>query len=170
MKSANVKIRRMTAVVLMLLAGLLMCITGLLPSEARAEETSTTISTTSNQFSSILDQNITESVDEDISETPYGIEKNQAFMLSTENELLVLSSHDMQTSEGTQNARYYDNTNNGAYAKDSTTSADNVYQALAFSETVAFDATGSGRNDHVAYVGYDQTAGGGSGSIVMYVK
>ena len=163
MKSANVKIRRMTAVVLMLLAGLLMCSTGLFPSAANAEETSTTTSTTSNQFSSILDLETTETAAEDVdaAETPYGTAAGETFMLSTENELLLTTSHDINNSTKNNKWKYYDTLDTSSavdvsHVKKNDYTTGNDYQALSFSESVAFDPTGSGRNDHVAYVGYYQ--------------
>lgn len=161
MKSANVKIRRMTAVVLMLLAGLLMCITGLLPSEASAEETSTTTSTTSGKFSNILNLKTTETAAEDVdaAETPYGTAAGETFMLSTENELLLQTSHDINNSTKNNKWKYYDTLNTSSavdvsHIKNNDYTTGNDYQALSFSESVAFDPTGTGRDDHVAYVGY----------------
>ena len=178
MKSANVKIRRMTAVVLMLLAGLLMCSTGLLPSEASAEETSTTIqsgtSSTSSISSQLLDFN--EKIDQECNttaESPYGTEAGQTFMLSTQNELLFQTSHDIDKSSGQNISKYYDGLNSGTSllknTEDSSAESGLSIPALSFSEAVAFDATGSGRKDHVAYVGYDQNSDKNNGAIVLYI-
>ncbi len=169
MKSANVKIRRMTAVVLMLLAGLLMCITGLLPSEARAEETSTTTSTTSNQFSNILDLGSTkpEGLD-DANTTPYGTKMNQQFLLSEQNELLLQTSHDTNNGNNNSNNQwnYYDTIENGNFSfGDTSQSFGSELDSLSFPEAIAYDPTGSGRKDHIAYIGFDGT----SKTISMYV-
>lgn len=102
-------------------------------------------------------------------EDPYGYGKGVPFLLSEENELMLLYGANSQKSDRVQALQYYETLK---YDKDSKVSSihDGVARSafassnyvtsavigslkINFSQAVAFDPTGSGRKDHVALIG-----------------
>ncbi|MDD6201045.1 MAG: hypothetical protein PUB93_07240, partial [Firmicutes bacterium] len=99
--------------------------------------------------------------------TPYGTQKGEAFTLLEKAEIFEYAADG-----GTSYApTFYDNLTTNSPVRYSTASmADDTIPALYFAKGVAFDATGSGRRDHVAVVGYRQEAFGVIGvSAWVYV-
>ncbi|MGN0517531.1 MAG: hypothetical protein ACI4II_02260 [Acutalibacteraceae bacterium] len=100
--------------------------------------------------------------------TPYGTQKGEAFTLLEKAEIFEYAADG-----GTSYApTFYDNLTTGSslgYSTASLVNADKL-PALYFAKGVAFDATGSGRRDHVAIVGYRKEATGVIGaSAWLYV-
>ncbi len=133
--------------------------------------------------SSIFSDNVPDEFTSDIN--PYGYAENQAFMMAPQNELLLLRSHN----DGNTKNRWYSGFNVGSVGSNNISSAlmhrldesNSPYdesgsfsslKSYAFTAVVAFDPFGTGRKDHVAYVGYDHTTTnkdtGEQGRIVVY--
>lgn len=96
--------------------------------------------------------------------TPYGTQMGEAFTLLEKAEIFEYAADG-----GTSYApTFYDNLKTNSPVGYSTASmADDTIPALYFAKGVAFDATGSGRRDHVAVVGYRSENSGMS--IWLYV-
>ena len=96
--------------------------------------------------------------------TPYGTQMGEAFTLLEKAEIFEYAADG-----GTSYApTFYDNLKTNSPVGYSTASmADDTIPALYFAKGVAFDATGSGRRDHVAIVGYRSENSGMS--IWLYV-
>ncbi|MGI6545940.1 MAG: collagen-like triple helix repeat-containing protein [Fastidiosipilaceae bacterium] len=101
---------------------------------------------------------------------PYGKTVEQPFLFVEQNELLLFSSYDIGKKDGRQWTTYYDKflgeghqmnlavskTDDG-YNGEKSFESGGAYSSMdgyAYIEAVAFDPNGSGRKDHVAYVGY----------------
>ncbi len=99
--------------------------------------------------------------------TPYGTQKGEMFTLLEKAEIFEYAADGGTTYAPT----FYDNLTTGSQVGYSTASmADDTIPALYFAKGVAFDATGSGRRDHVAIVGYRTEATYVSGaSTWLYV-
>lgn len=83
--------------------------------------------------------------------TPYGTQMGEAFTLLEKAEIFEYAADG-----GTSYApTFYDNlTTNSPVGYSTASMADDTIPALYFAKGVTFDATGSGRRDHVAIVGY----------------
>ena len=131
-----------------------------------------------NQFDTILDMDSVKPAgfDENSEENPYGQPKDQPFLLNTESELMVYRNKDNGNDVDlgwydtrVDSALYLEvngNTNGFKSAGLYGSSAPNVLKELYHVESVAFDPTGSGRKDHVAYIGHDAN---GEDDIVIVV-
>lgn len=116
---------------------------------------------------------------------PYGYGIGQPFMIVEQSELLLYHSYDHNKDSGRSWTTYYEGFNKGTVTN--SVASGNLDVALtswsdkgsfsgvgAFADTktycyvdaVAFDASGSGRRDHVAYVGYDNV----NRNIVTWVQ
>ena len=86
--------------------------------------------------------------------TPYGTQKGEAFTLLEKAEIFEYAADGGVSYDPT----FYDNLTTGSSALSDYSTAslvdDTELPALYFAKGVAFDATGSGRRDHVAIVGY----------------
>lgn len=180
-KARNFKLRIFTAAISIILA------TSMLPIGVYAE---------SEVASSVLDEIMSintkpKTFDLDIS--PYGTKKGEAFMLAPQNELMLLRSWNGASSGTyTWHGKFrhgndvYTNTDvsKGKMSLIDSTAANGgpfnekgIYSdrsALRFMQAVAFDPTGSGRDDHVAFIGFNNTVYNpygdhGYGSIQVYV-
>ncbi len=116
--------------------------------------------------------------DENSEENPYGQPKNQPFLLNTESELMVYrnkeNGHDVDLGwyDTRVNSGLYLELNGDKNGFESAglygSSAVDELEKLFHVESVAFDPTGSGRKDHVAYIGHDATSEH-DGEIVIVV-
>ncbi len=134
--------------------------------------------------SSIFSDGVPDEFTKDIN--PYGYAENQSFMMAPQNELLLLRSHD----DGNTKNKWYSGFKVGSVGSNNISSAlmhrldesNSPYKesgnfsslkSYAFTAAVAFDPFGTGRKDHVAYVGYDHDTvnkdTGKQGRIVVYV-
>ncbi len=182
-KKSKKKFARIAVTVISLSLALTM-----IPFSSFAEET-----TTSNILAEIMAIN-TKPEAFDLDTSPYGTKKGEAFMLSPQNELLFMRSWD-----GGGSGKYtwhkgfiggnsiYDDDKSTSTAKmsliDQTKSNGGPFESkgqysnnevLQFMQGVAFDPTGSGRDDHVAFIGYspyteENPYGGGQGRVCVYV-
>ena len=82
--------------------------------------------------------------------TPYGTQMGEAFTLLEKAEIFEYAADGGVSYDPT----FYDNLTTGSSLGYSTASMVDELPALYFAKGVAFDATGSGRRDHVAIVGY----------------
>lgn len=126
-----------------------------------------------------------EGYDPQSNNNPYGFGVGQPFLLSEQNELLLYQTYDLDKTGGRAWTTYYEGFDKGRVA--SGVASGNLDLAVnswrekgsfagfgTFADTraygyvnaVAFDATGSGRRDHVAYVGYDDQ----SKKVVTWVQ
>ena len=98
--------------------------------------------------------------------TPYGTQMGETFTLLEKAEIFEYAADG-----GTSYApTFYDNLKTGSSALSgySTASmADDTIPAMKFAKGVAFDATGSGRRDHVAIVGYRNEGHGASACLYV---
>lgn len=96
--------------------------------------------------------------------TPYGTQMGEAFTLLEKAEIFEYAADG-----GTSYApTFYDNLKAGSSLGYSTASmADDTIPAMKFAKGVAFDATGSGRRDHVAIVGYRNESNGASACLYV---
>ncbi len=160
---------------------------GMLPIHGYAEAAA--VSTVLDEIMSINTE--PDAFDLDIS--PYGTKRNEAFMLAPQNELLLLRSWngaqsgtytwhgnfrhgsdiytDTNTSKGQMSLIDSTAANGGPFNNKGTYSD---RRALRFMQAVAFDPTGSGRDDHVAFIGFDHETYNpygdhGYGNIQVYV-
>lgn len=110
----------------------------------------------SSQFDSILNMDKVEpsGYDSTSTENPYGYKLNEPFLLNPISELLLYKTYDLNDSskEHRSTTSYDDAIKNNAFNPNKQTSLDNTKDYL-YVEAVAFDPTGSGRKDHVAYIG-----------------
>ncbi|HZK41925.1 MAG TPA: hypothetical protein VFD14_03015, partial [Clostridia bacterium] len=107
---------------------------------------------------------------------PYGYDVGQPFLLMEQNELLLYQTYDLDKG-GRAWTTYYEGFDKGRVTKSVASGNLDVAvnswrdqgsfagfgtfadtRAYGYVQAVAFDATGSGRRDHVAYVGYDYQA------------
>ena len=107
---------------------------------------------------------------------PYGYGQGQRFLLSEQNELLLYYTFDTDKNPQHRYTAWYD-----SYEKGKGTSLRDkrdgfgsfgMYdgtQAYAYVEAVGFDPNGTGRRDHVAYVGYENGSTGGEKGYVLWV-
>lgn len=112
----------------------------------------------SSQFDSILNMDQVEpsGYDPDSTENPYGYKLNEPFLLNPISELLLYKTYDLDSDskKHMSTTSYDDAIKNNAFNANNTTSLGNTKDYL-YVEAVAFDPTGSGRKDHVAYIGLD---------------
>ncbi|HJA29820.1 MAG TPA: fibronectin type III domain-containing protein [Candidatus Olsenella pullicola] len=133
-----------------------------------------------NQFDTILKMDSVKPAgfDENSEENPYGQPKNQPFLLNTESELMVYrnkeNGHDVDLGwyDTRVDSGLYLELNGNKNGFESAglygSSAVDVLKELYHVESVAFDPTGSGRKDHVAYIGHAATSEH-DGEIVIVV-
>jgi len=132
---------------------LVMCmVVTLLPALSSAAHAAST------QFDSILrmDQVTPSGYDPNSTENPYGYKLNEPFLLNPISELLLYKTYDLDSDskKHMSTTSYDDAIKNNAFNANNTTSLGNTKDYL-YVEAVAFDPTGSGRKDHVAYIGLD---------------
>ena len=124
-------------------------------------------------------------------ENPYGYGKDENFLLSAENELLLYQTFDTSSTSARSWTTWYDNFNTGSVSASdatlpststgqlnigssaynelgsfTTNGSYNTTNSYSYVKAVAFDPTGSGRDDYVAYVGFDAA----KGSVVAWVS
>ena len=122
------------------------------------------------KFQNLMDPGTPENYSEDMA-NPYGYEKGRPFLLSEQNELLLYYTYETDknsdNTKGNRHTAWYDKYVHGG---DTTLRDDskgtvqggfsafgeyNRTDAYSYVTAVSFDPTGSGRRDHVAYVGYE---------------
>lgn len=111
--------------------------------------------------------------DPNSTENPYGQDVNQPFLLSESNELLMYYTSEYDGTEGTLKQKRFENwrndesanLENGFASSQDTPDLTNSHFAYKGMKAVSFDPTGSGRRDHVAYVGID----GSDGENMVYL-
>lgn len=118
--------------------------------------------------------------DENSDENPYGQLEGQPFLLNTESELMVYRNRSNRNDVdlGWYDTRVDSGLNLGLDGKDSNgfestglygSSAVDELKWLYHVESVAFDPTGSGRKDHVAYIGHDVNEGSRNDDEIVIV-
>lgn len=135
-----------------------------------------TSSATSSQFDSILnmDQQQPSEFDPTSTENPYGYAVDQPFLM---NEMSELGVYGITGNGNNKSFWWYDGWKGesanlfGSFGADSSGSFNSAgsysnMKALSFVESVAFDPNGTGRKDHIAYIGLDTT----EKRIVLYVQ
>ena len=160
------KCRRISAAELAIRIGAILLsialIVGLLPLTVLAEGAVDT-----SQFKSMLDPGTPEKYSDDMA-NPYGYAKGQKFLFSEQTELLLYYTYKADSSNESNNkvTKWFDNfqafsgNSNMDLSKDNKSSFDSegrygTAQAYGYVAAVGFDPNGSGRKDHVAYVGYE---------------
>ena len=132
---------------------LVMCmVVTLLPALSSAAHAAST------QFDSILrmDQVTPSGYDPNSTENPYGYKLNEPFLLNPISELLLYKTYDLDSDskKHMSTTSYDDAIINNAFNSGNTENLGGTKDYL-YVEAVAFDPTGSGRKDHVAYIGLD---------------
>ena len=130
----------------------------------------------SSQFDSILNMGQPSEFDPSGTENPYGYAVDQPFLM---NEMSELGIYGINSNGNYHSFLWYDGWDGesdsipSAFGKDGVNGSfsqyeyyNNGFRALSFVEAVAFDPTGSGRKDHIAYIGFDT----GSNKIVLHVQ
>ncbi|OUN13486.1 InlB B-repeat-containing protein [Flavonifractor sp. An9] len=130
----------------------------------------------SSQFDSILNMGQPSEFDPNSTENPYGYAVDQPFLM---NEMSELGIYGINSNGNYHSFLWYDGWDGesdsipSAFGKDGVNGSFSQYEyyndgfrALSFVEAVAFDPTGSGRKDHIAYIGFDT----GSNKIVLHVQ
>ena len=124
----------------------------------------------SSQFDSILNMDQVEpsGYDPDSTENPYGYKLNEPFLLNPISELLLYKTYDLNDSskKHMSTTSYNDAIKNNAFNENDTTSLFGTKDYL-YVEAVAFDPSGSGRKDYVAYIGLKYNATTPSNSYIM---
>lgn len=137
----------------------------------------------SSQFDSILNMGQPSEFDPDGTENPYGYAVDQPFLM---NEMSELGIYGINSNGNYRSFLWYDGWDgendsipsgfgeggvNGSFANYD--SYQNIHgdppfapYALSFVEAVAFDPTGSGRKDHIAYIGFEPN----DERIILYVQ
>ena len=117
----------------------------------------------SSEFDSILNMGQPSEFDPDGTENPYGYGVDQPFLM---NEMSELGIYGINNNGNYNSFLWYDDwdgendtipNNFGKDGVNGSFSEHGYYQnmkKLAFVEMIAFDPTGSGRKDHIAYIGY----------------
>ncbi len=127
----------------------------------------------SSQFDSLLrmDQILPSGYDPTSTENPYGYKLNEPFLLNPISELLLYKTYDLNDS-GTKHmstTSYDDAIKNKAFNANNTTGLDGT-KGYLYVEAVAFDPSGSGRKDHVAYIGLKYNSDRQTYYIMVWVQ
>ena len=130
----------------------------------------------SSQFDSILNMGQPSEYDPSSTENPYGYAVDQPFLM---NEMSELGIYAVNNNGNYTSFVWYDGWDGesdsipSAFGQDGVNGSFDEYEyynsgfrKLSFVETVAFDPSGSGRKDHIAYIGFDT----GSNKIVLHVQ
>ena len=130
----------------------------------------------SSQFDSILNMGQPSEFDPGSTENPYGYAVDQPFLM---NEMAELGIYGINNNGNYSSFLWYDGWGgendtipngfgqsavNGSF--DQYAYYDDGFKKLSFVEAVAFDPNGTGRKDHIAYIGFDS----GSEKIVLHVQ
>lgn len=97
---------------------------------------------------------------------PYGYGKGQKFLMAEQSELLLYYTYDPDSNSSQKHTKWFDNfqpylkDSNTSLAKDNASSFDDEgsysdTKAYGYVAAVGFDPNGTGRRDHVAYLGYE---------------
>ncbi|MGI6752615.1 MAG: S-layer homology domain-containing protein [Anaerovoracaceae bacterium] len=117
----------------------------------------------SSQFDSILkmDKVAPSGYDPNSTENPYGYKLGEPFLLNAISELLIYKTYDLNNSSKVHKSStsYDDAIKSNAFSSSNPTNLSGTKEYL-YVEAVAFDPAGSGRKDHVAYIGlkYNSTS------------
>ena len=146
---------------------------GVAPVEAAGENAGGAKAASNQQFDALINMDNKKPVDFDpnSTENPYGYPKDQPFLLNAENELMLYHNkngfHQINVYDQWQGGQgkdfKLDLNGNGEQGGFKDRPVHKSAKSYAFAEGVAFDPNGTGRKDHVAYVGYDDN------SIVVWV-
>lgn len=130
----------------------------------------------SSQFDSILNMGQPSEYDPNSTENPYGYAVDQPFLM---NEMSELGIYAVNNNGNYTSFVWYDGWDGesdsipSAFGRDGVNGSfdeygyyDSGFRELSFVEAVAFDPSGSGRKDHIAYIGFDT----GSNEIVLHVQ
>ncbi len=164
----------------------LVMVVSMLPLSLLNVSAATSADTGNNFYDSIINSNGTpDGYDPNDTSNPYGIAVGDTVRLSTQNELFLFRSYDKNKDDGVRETYLMENfkvnvgsdgmsgnlnlnrtlDSNGAltggglgeFGK-SMKVKENVGYTYSFMEAVAFDPHNTGRKDHIAYVGYDETS------------
>lgn len=136
-------------------------IIGFLPSVAFAEGSDHTAN-----FQSMIDPGKPSKYSDDMA-NPYGYAKGQKFLMAEQSELWLYYTLDYNAHKNQKYTKWFDNfqpfdaRSNTSLSKDNESGFDEegsfsgATQAFNYVAAVGFDPNGTGRNDHVAYVGYE---------------
>ena len=128
------------------------------------------------KFESLIEPGAPQGFSEDLA-NPYGTPIGEKFLLSEQNELLLYYAFDTDKNRKNQHSAWFDTFNPGSSPDltksdtgfDSQGTYENT-QAYSYVQAVGFDPQGTGRKDHVAYVGYERTgASNDKGYYVLWV-
>ncbi len=147
---------------------------GLLPFTVLAEDEGGTAGS-DRRFDSIIDPGKPSGYSDTMA-NPYGYPQGQKFLFSEQNELLLYYTFDTQSKPEHKYTAWYDDYEKGK----GTSLRDNkdgfgsygMYsntRAYAYVDAVGFDPNGTGRRDHVAYVGYENGKTGGEKGYYLWV-
>ena len=130
----------------------------------------------SSQFDSILNMGQPSEFDPNGTENPYGYAVDQPFLM---NEMSELGIYGINSNGNYHSFLWYDGWDGGSDSIPSAFGQSGVnnsfdqyayyeegFKELSFVEAVAFDPNGTGRKDHIAYIGFDT----GSNKIVLHVQ
>ena len=137
------------------------------------------------KFNELMDPGTPQNYDPNMA-NPYGYDKGQKFLLSEQNELLFYYTFDTGNNAGNKTGnRHTAWYNRYAHGGSATLRDDNkgtvqggfsefgeyaTTDAYSYVAATAFDPTGSGRRDHVAYVGYENVKDRGQGYYVWILN
>ena len=156
------KCRRISALEITLRIGAmlmsLVLIIGLLPSVVFAE------SSNNSKFSKMINPGTPNKYSDDMA-NPYGYGKGQKFLMAEQSELLLYYTLDYNANKNQKYTKWFDNfqpfnrDSNMSLTKDNHSFDDegsySNTEAFNYVAAVGFDPNGTGRKDHVAYVGYE---------------
>ena len=158
------KCRRLSALELTLRIGAMLLslalIIGLLPLAALAEDSD------SAKFQKTIEPGVPQKYSDDMA-NPYGYAKGQKFLMAEQSELWLYYSLDWNAHKDQKYTKWFDNfqpfdgRSNTSLSNDNQSTFDQegnfsgATQAFNYVAAVGFDPNGTGRKDHVAYVGYE---------------
>lgn len=164
---------RKTCAIASMALGLLLAAT-LAPAAAHADEAGESDSLTA-RFNRIIEPGVPDGYSDDMA-NPYGKALGENFLLSEQNELLLYYSFDTNGNKKNQHANWYKTFTPGggtSLTKNNGFAASDAYpdtKAYNYVQAVGFDPNGSGRKDHVAYLGYERTGNSSDkGYYVLWV-
>ena len=136
----------------------LVMIVGLLPFAAFADANA--------KFNDLINPGTPNRYSDDMA-NPYGYAKGKKFMMAEQSELWLYYTLDWNDNKNQKYTKWFDDfqpfdgRSNTSLSKDNQSSFDeegnfsDSTQAFNYVAAVGFDPNGTGRNDHVAYVGYE---------------
>ena len=127
-------------------------------------------------YQKIIEPGTPEGYSDDM-ENPYGKPVGESFLLTEQNELLLYYSFNTNSNTRNRYASWYDNFTVGNHTNltskstgfETSGSYDGT-KAYNYVQAIGFDPNGSGRKDHIAYLGYERTGNNkDKGYFVLWV-